>query len=54
MFVRKLLKKRRETDAKVYVDMKNIDAPVEEDGNNVIIMTNQGHTIKRPNEPVCI
>jgi hypothetical protein len=49
MFVRRLLKNRREVAAN-----KNIDVHAEKNDNNVMMMTNQGHTIERPNESVCI
>ncbi len=41
MFVQKLLKKQNYPEPKVYVNVKGMDADVEQNGNSVIIIDDQ-------------
>jgi hypothetical protein len=53
MFVQKLFKNQSHADSKVYVNMKSIDADVEQNGHSVIIIDDQADTTNGETEHVC-
>jgi hypothetical protein len=54
MLVKKLSKNRNDVDSNGYVEMKNIDTDVQENGDNVITINDQTETMNRRSEPVRI
>jgi len=54
MLVKKLSKNRDDVDSNGYVEMKNIDTDVQENGDNVITINDQTETMNRRSEPVRI